>query len=1018
MPGPAVWCTLLSASSNPIGMGATLNGSPPCHTTQHAAWLEVLSLLTGKVGRRFPLATSISMPGRRLELDPKPQEVIYQVAGAIQLSDNCGEGLEFLRAAPCHAVRQLRRWSMTDLIHSFPQRARFGAFEVDLRAGELWKSGRKRKLTSQPFAVLAILLERPGEFVSREELQKRLWPDTFVDVDHNLNAAVNKIREALGDSSEHPRFVETLLRRGYRFIAPVEMVNPVAPADNRTPMQSTAAFDTGSQADGAKPPAARRGSLFAAADHPLNGPAALPESARGLSTVHDGRAAVEKLLSRRYDMPVPQTSLVGREKDVSEAVRLLLDPGINLLSFTGTGGAGKTRLAIAVAKHVAEHFPGGVQFVALASITNPDLVGAAIVKALDLQSVANRTIPQVISDQMGAGGPFLLILDNLEQVLQAAHLVSEILAHCPFIKALVTTRASLQIYGEQEFPVAPLRGNAAMQLFQQRAMAVWPNFAVTSENEAAIHAICDRLDGLPLAIELAAARTKILSPKAILERLQRPLDLLTKGASDLPERQRTLRRTIDWSYDLLSVAEQRLFWRFSAFVGGATLEAAEAVCNTAEDLEIEVFEGLASLLDKNLVQRVDSPDAETRFTMLETIREYALERLASSGEEPQTRRSHAAYCLVIAEEGNAELDSKERSEWLARCDLEIDNYRSALDWLAQNNQVEWALRLSTALFRFWDMRDLIVEGRARLDALLRLVQSGFLKERSRIYTFLGALAGSQGDHAVADTFLRQSLTFYSELNDHWGIAASWNALAVNARDRGNFEEAEHYFEQSLEYWRRLPDRPSTARCLHNFANVTKMRGDYGRAAAALAEAASIFEQVGDANGAAWSINQSGDLALEQGRIEEAQNLYRNALAAFRKTGDRWGCARSLTDLGWIYSMQGEFAAAHAAYREGLELFAELGHRRGIARALEGAACLAAASGDAFRALTLAAAAEHLRSQIGAPLRQAERAKLEEGLTAAREILNSSAGEGARQKGLEMPLQAAILLALERSSLPC
>lgn len=845
---------------------------------------------------------------------------------------------------------------------------RFGDFTLDLGRGSLSRFGDEVKLRPKVFEALKYLVDNPGRLIAKEELAKAIWPDSFVTDDSLVQCTV-ELRRALKDTEQ--QFIKTIPRRGYLFAAAVSQSNDLT---------------------------------------------ALPENTREPAVESHGRSMVEKLSSRRFDLPMPRTSLVGREKELAEAAKLLLDPNIRLLNFTGAGGAGKTRLALAVARHVAESFSGGVQFVGLASITNPDLVGSAIVKALNLQAVPNRTVPQLIADQLDAGGPFLLVLDNFEQVLPAAPLLSEVLAHCTLIKALVTTRASLQIYGEQEFPVAPLGDSAAVQLFQQRATAVRPNFVSSPENDAVIHAICNRVDCLPLAIELAAARTKVLSPKAILERLQSRLVLLTSGASDSPERQKTLRKTIDWSYDLLSEGEQRLFWRFSAFVGGATLEAAEAVCNTGQDLEIGVFEGLASLLDKNLVYRVESPDAEPRFTMLETIREYALERLASSGEESKTRRSHAAYCLVIAEEGNPELDSKERSEWLARCDVEIDNCRNALDWLAQNNQVEWALRLSMALFRFWDMRDMFVEGRARLDTLLRLVQSGYLKERGRICTFLGALATSQGDYAAADTFQRQGLTFYRELNDHWGIAASWNALAVATRDRGDFVEAELYFEQSLEYWRGLPDRLSTARCLHNLANAAKMRGDYGRAAAALAEATSIFEQVGDASGAAWSINQSGDLALEEGRIEAAQNLYRNALAAFRETGDRWGCARSLTDLGWIYSMQGEFAAAHAAYREALELFAELGHRRGIARVLEGASCLAAASGDAFRALTLAAAAEHLRSQIGAPLHQAERAKLDEGLTAVREILNTSAGKEAWQKGLEMPLQAAILFALDQQPL--
>lgn len=617
---------------------------------------------------------------------------------------------------------------------------------------------------------------------------------------------------------------------------------------------------------------------------------------------------------------------------------------------------------------------------------------------------------------MEANGPFLLILDNFEQVLPAGQLVSEILAHCTFLKAMVTTRASLQIYGDQEFPVTPLPIDPAAQLFQQRAKAVRPNFAVTPENGTVIRELCNRLDGLPLAIELAAARTKVLSPAAILDRLQSRLQLLTGGASDLPERHKTLRKTIDWSYDLLNPAEQRLFWRFSVFVGGGTLEAAEAVCNTSQDLEVGVFEGLASLLDKNLVEGVESPDTEPRFTMLETIREYALERLTLSGEEWQTRRSHAAYCLVIAEEGNPELDPVARSAWLSRCDLEIDNLRSAMDWLIENDQVEWALRVSMALFRFWDMREHFVEGRNRLEALLRLAKDGYVRERGKICTFLGALATPQGDYEAADTFLKQSLALYSELNDHWGIAASLNALAVAARDRGSIDEAERYFEQSLAYWRRLPDLRSTARCLHNLANAAKMRGDFGRAMKALDEATSIFEEVGDATGAAWSVNQLGDLELEKGRIEAAQDLYRTALKAFRNAGDRWGCARSLADLGFIFSKRGDFAASHSAYREALELFTELGHRRGIARALEGAACLEAARGNACRALTLAAAADHLRNQIGAPLPHSERIKLDRELSTAWENTDTDKGKEAWQEGQEMQLQTAILLAIEQSSL--
>lgn len=847
-----------------------------------------------------------------------------------------------------------------------PTAYRFGEFTLDLARGGLFRSGDGVKLRPKTFEVLRYLVENSGRLIGKEELAKAVWPDSFVTDDSLVQCTV-ELRRALKDPEQ--QMIKTVPRRGY---------------------------------------------LFATAVQPSSESPALPGKASGASSAQEGRASIEKLSSRRFDLPVARTSLVGREQDLSEAAKLLLDPHIRLLSFTGAGGAGKTRLALAVARHLAASFPGGVQFVALASIANPELVGAAIIKALNLQQVANRTIAQIMADQMEAGGQFLMILDNFEQVLPAAQLVSEILAHCTFLKIVVTTRASLQIYGEQEFQVMPLPAGAASQLFTLRARAVRPNFAVTPENEAAVQAICHRLDGLPLAIELAAARTKVLSPAAILDRLQSRLLLLTSGASDLPERQRTLRKTIDWSYDLLSAAEQRLFWRFSAFVGGGTIEAAEAVCNTGEDLGIGVFEGLASLLDKNLVERVDSGEIEPRFNMLETIREYALERLGSSGEEREIRRSHAAYCLVLAEEGNPELDPMARTEWLARCDLEIDNFRSALDWLLQNNQIEWALRLSMALFQFWDMREHFIEGRRRLETLLALAKDGYVKERGRICTFLGALSTSLGEYERADAFLKQSLGLYRELNDHWGIAASWNALAVNARDRGYFDEAVRYFEQSLAYWRRLPDRLSLARCLHNLANAAKMRRDFARASVALAEATSIFEEVGDASGAAWSVNQSGDLELEQGRIEAAQRLYSGALAAFREAGDSLGCARSLADMGHIHCKKGEFAAAHAAYSEALELFSEAGHRRGIARVLESVACLSSAKGDGLRALTLVAAAEHLRNQMGASLPQAERSKLDGELATAQKILKKEEGKTAWQKGLEMPLQAAILLALESS----
>jgi tetratricopeptide (TPR) repeat protein len=385
---------------------------------------------------------------------------------------------------------------------------------------------------------------------------------------------------------------------------------------------------------------------------------------------------------------------------------------------------------------------------------------------------------------------------------------------------------------------------------------------------------------------------------------------------------------------------------------------------------------------------LDRAEAEPRFAMLETIREYALERLIDSGEQSAVRRSHAAYCLVLAEEGNPELSPADRTRWLAQCDVEIDNFRFALDWLFQTIDLDWGLRLSVALFRFWDMREHLTEGRTRLETVLRLSGGERSKERARVLHFLGALATAQGDYPAAENFLQQSLSLYEELGDESGIAASLNALAVSAKDRGDYSSAQSNFERSLACWRMLPDRLAIARCLH------------------------IFEELGDRNGASWSINQQGDIARAQNDMAAARGLYQRALSAFREAGDSWGSARSLTDLAYIECEQGDHFAAHAAYREALEIFAGLGHRRGIARALEGSACLALAQGQAERAVRLAASAAHLRQLIGAPLHQAEQFKLDQTLLPAWETLSEVDGKRAWAEGSAMSLQRAIQYSLE------
>ena len=626
----------------------------------------------------------------------------------------------------------------------------FGEFALDVAKGSLLRTGVEIKLRPKVYEALKYLVGNAGRLIGKQELMQAVWPDAFV-TDDSLVQCVIELRRALDDRNQ--KLLKTVSRRGY--ILTAEVIR-------RTKLPD--AFNTNAHSD----------------------------------SIADSVASRKITGGKRHNLPVPRTSLVGREQQLSDASELLLREDVRLLSLTGPGGAGKTRLSIAVATAVADHFPAGVLFVSLASIMQPGLVATALADALEIQQVSSRTIPQLFGDELKNSGPFLLILDNFEQVLPASTIVSEMLESCPSLKVLVTSRSCLRIYGEQEFPVTSLARTQAVELFAHRAAAVWPEFAITPENEAAVGEICTRLDGLPLAIELAAARTRMLPPRAILDRLDYPLQLLTGGALDLPERQQTLRKAIDWSHSLLNEDEQRLFRRLAVFVGECTLESAEAVCNTgAAGLEIDLFDGLSSLVDKNLVQCLDRAQAEPRFAMLETIREYAMEKLSESGEQSATRRAHAAYCLVLAEEGNPELNSSERAAWLARCDHEIENLRSALDWLFETLNVDWSLRLCIALFRFWDMREHLSEGRARLEAVRTMAGSEHPKERARVSLFLGALATAQGDSQAAEGFLQEGLSLYEELDDEPGIAASLKALAISARDRGDFAAAQAIFERSL-----------------------------------------------------------------------------------------------------------------------------------------------------------------------------------------------------------------------------
>jgi predicted ATPase len=548
----------------------------------------------------------------------------------------------------------------------------------------------------------------------------------------------------------------------------------------------------------------------------------------------------------------------------------------------------------------------------------------------------------------------------------------------------------------------------AIALFAQRAVAVKPDFELTRDNAGAVTEICTRLDGLPLAIELAAARIKVLSPSSLLARLASRLQLLTGGSRDLPQRQQTLRAAVDWSYDLLSPDEQKLFRRLSVFVGGCNLEGVEAVCDTKGDLNLDLLDGMTSLVDKSLVNQAEQSKGESRFVMLETIREYAQEKLETGGEKSSARRSHAAYCLVLAEEVAANKNAKDQADWLERFTFEHDNFRSSLEWLIEAGDAEWGLRLGAALFRFWEMREYLAEGRDTLGKLLKLPgAAASTKGRARALFAAGVLAVEQGDYAAADALIRESLEISSQLNDKDAVAVCLNALAVNARDQGDIPTARSLLEESQILWRESGDLQAVARCVSNLANVVKLEGDYERARSLYAECLSIFQGLNDRMGIAWSLNYQGDVARDQGDSAAAQALYEQSLSRFRELGDRWGIAGTLADLGSLAREQRDFETAESLYRESMKLFQKLDHKRGIARLLECFACSAAAQLDAERSLRLAGAAAALRQNIGAPLTAAEQAKLECALDTARRALIETVGTTAWLEGWGMPVEKVV-----------
>jgi len=751
--------------------------------------------------------------------------------------------------------------------------------------------------------------------------------------------------------------------------------------------------------------------------------------ARGLGLLPDLDAA-EK---HRIKLPPQLTSFVGRRREIGEIRQLLMTS--RLVTLTGPGGCGKTRLALQVARESAGQFDDGVFFVSLATTMDPSLVPNAVAQEMGIVEQPNTQLEDTLRSYL-VEKQILLLIDNFEHLLEAASLLSDLLSVAPKLTALVTSQEALHLSGEYEYLVPPLSipdpssvqstddlsKYESVNLFTERAKAVSTHFALTDENAKTIATICSRLDGLPLAIELAAARVKLFTPQQLLERLESRLGMLTGGPRDLPARQRTLRNTIDWSYELLDENEETLFARLGVFSGGGSLEAIEAI--SSPGLSIDLLDGLESLLNKSLIYQQEDPSGEPRFDMLETLHEYAQERLALSGEMDSTHHRHLAFFLDLMEEVEAKLLGEEQVTWLKRLDFEYDNLLAAWEWSQTTEDMAGlGLRLIGAMATYLELRNQFTIGRELLSAALSAkMNSRPTAERAKALRRAGLLAYMQGDYPATRSLLEESISIYRQLgpSGRSGLANALITFGDMETEVGDYATASSLMKEALEIARESNDTKGIARAYWQLGACAVRPGNYEEAVQYFEKALPLLRQIGDRTHTGIALSGLAEVAIRQGDYERSAIFENESLALRREIDESWGIAVSLGNYSWMALRKGDLNDATDLLGKSIMLRCEIGDVGGVAWCLEKLAEIAIIRGrgskiqpiEYVRAAILFGAAAALRAPSASVIDLVDKPEHERQLEEVREKLDESTFEKAWKTGEYMTLELAVEYALD------